>query len=85
MRDITKAFKRNISDDFQCGLASDIIKKYDLEEEPINLLNNKMALIEYTKEVLKLWEGVLLDTDEPIFYYSKIKCYKHFLKTNGDN
>ena len=37
MRDITKAFKRNISDDFQCGLASDIIKKYDLEEARVHL------------------------------------------------
>ncbi len=80
---ITKAFKRNITDDFICGLSSDIIKKYDLGEKPDNLLNNQLALIEYTKEMLFIWENVLLDTYEPILYYPKIKCYKAFLKNNG--
>jgi len=81
---ITKAFKRNITDDFVCGLSSDIIKKYDLGEEPDNLLNNQLALIEYTKEMLFMYKGILLDTDEPIFYYPKIKCYKAFLKNNEE-
>ena len=78
----TKAFKRNITDDFICGLSSDIIFKYNLGEEPDNLLNNQLALIEYTKEMLQMWESMLLDTYEPILHYPKIKCYKAFLKNN---
>ena len=51
---ITKAFKRNITNDFICGLSSDIINKYDLGDDPDTLLNNKLALIEYTKFISPL-------------------------------
>ena len=80
---MTEAFKRNITDDFICGLSSDIIFKYNLGEESDNLFNNQLALIEYTKEMLQMWEGILLDAIYPIEHFPKIKCYKAFLKNNG--
>ncbi len=80
---ITKAFKRNITNDFICGLSSDIINKYDLGDDPDTLLNNKLALIEYTKDMLLMWEGISVDTYEPLLHYPKIKCYKAFLKNNS--
>ena len=82
---MTKAFIANIRDDIMCGLSSDILDKYDANEKPEIILENKKAIIEYTNEMIELWEAICADSDQPFYYLSKIKSYKSFLEKNKSN
>ena len=76
---ITKAFKRNITDDFICGLSADTHDFDDVDD----LFANKNELIAYTKRMLRHWEITIIDATNPIAFCGVIKCYKAFLKNNG--
>jgi len=78
---MTSAFIRNITDDYLAGLSCDIIKHFALDDLDA-LFNNTDALITYTREILSMYEGILIDSVDPIMHYPKIKCYTAFLKNN---
>ena len=73
---MTKAFIENIYDDFICGLSADT-HSFD---DPDDLLDNKDELIKYTKQMLYLHKGIMMDSPDPISVYPKIRCYESFLK-----
>ena len=82
--EMTKAFKRNISDDFNTGLSMDILNRYGIDIDDIDTLyNDPIALIEYTRSLMQMWKGISSDAIYPIEHFPKIKCYKAFLKNNG--
>ena len=76
---MTKAFIRNIGDDFQCGLSEDTHNFDNLNE----LLADKDGLIAYTKRMVRFYETIMADAFEPFLYCSIIKCYKSFLSKAG--
>ncbi len=81
---MTKAFKRNILDDFTAGLSMDILDRYGIDIDDIDTLyNDEIALIEYTRTLMYMWEGISLDAIYPLEHFPKIKCYKAFLKNYG--
>lgn len=81
---MTKAFKRNILDDFTTGLSMDILDRYGIDIDDIDTLyNDEIALIEYTRTLMYMWENISLDAICPIEHFPKINCYKAFLKNYG--
>lgn len=80
---MTEAFIRNISDDFACGLGrSD-------KRDPLyscggidELLNDSRLLREYVESMLSMCKGLSLDSSDPLYHYSKIKCYEAILRNS---
>ena len=81
---MTKAFIRNISDDFICGLGRGHEKDPLYEYEEIDeLFNNSFMLIEYVESMLRLWNSISLDSDNPLYHYPRIRCYEAFLRNSA--
>jgi hypothetical protein len=82
---ITEAFKRNLDDDFTCGLSLDTLeRKHGFVSEDFNdLLNNRDALITYVKAMLRMNEGLCeCEGSDRIGYLARINTYRAFLKNN---
>ena len=75
---MTKAFIRNITDDFACGLSEDTHDFEDIND----LLADKNELIAYTKRMIRLNTTMMADSPNPFFYCSRVKCYKSFIEKN---
>ena len=79
---MTKAFIENISDDFICGLSLDMISDYKINDTD-DLLKNEDALIKYTNTMIDFYKAIQeCETDYPLMYYPRIRCYKSFLNKN---
>tara|TARA_R100000988_G_C3907933_1_gene120556 strand:+ start:43 stop:303 length:261 start_codon:yes stop_codon:yes gene_type:complete len=74
---MTKAFVRNITDDFVTGIGYDVHNSEDIED----LFNNKEILIEYTEHCLGMYKAISCDSDpsEALRNYAMVKCYRSFL------
>ena len=72
---MTKAFVRNISEDFVTGIGQDTHNFDNIED----LLNNKKDIIKYTIHCLGLYEAISCDSEDALRNYAVVKCYRSFL------
>jgi len=72
---MTKAFVKNITDDFQTGIGQDTHNFDNIED----MFNNKKGIIKYTEHCLGLYEVISCDSEDALGNYAIIKCYRSFL------
>jgi len=72
---MTKAFVKNISEEFITGIGQDTHSFDNIEE----LLNDKKELIKYAEHCLGLYEVISCDSEDALGNYAIVKCYRSFL------
>ena len=81
---MTKAFIRNIGDDFACGLGRGHKSSVAFSCEEIDeLFSDSRLLREYVGSMLELWHAISLDSVNPLYHYPKIRCYEAFLRNSA--